>query len=112
RDPGPAAAEPQADPAAARSAARTRRILIRSAIAMLALIVAYLIPAWLLSGKVLPGTTVAGVDVAGLTAGAAAERLTERLGVQATADIAVKVGERRFSISPIKAGLSFDVAGT
>lgn len=102
---------PPAEPGPARRAGRTRR-LVRIAIGVLCLVLAYLIPAWMMSGKVLPGTTVAGVDVAGLTASEAAERLTDRMSALAAADIAVKVGERRFTISPLKAGLSFDVAAT
>jgi len=104
--------EPPEEPEPDGSAGRGRRLLILAAVGVLVMIVAYLIPAWIMSGKVLPGTTVGGVDVAGLTASAAAERLTERLGGQADADIAVKVGDRRFSVSPIKAGLAFDVTGT
>ncbi len=102
---------PREEPERARRPSRIRR-MARVTIAVLGLVLAYLIPAWILSGKVLPGTTVAGIDVAGLTASAAAERLTDRISAIADADIAVKVGERRFTISPLKAGLSFDVAAT
>ncbi len=81
-------------------------------IGVLCLVIAYLVPAWFMSGKVLPGTTVAGIDVGGMTSGEAAERLTDWFSVRANADIAVKVGQRRFSVSPLKAGLTFDVTGT
>lgn len=92
--------------------ARARRVVIYSAIGLLLLVLAYLVPAWFMSGKVLPGTHVAGVDVGGLTSGEAAELLSDRFGVRADADIAVKVGDRRFSVSPFKAGLAFDLTGT
>jgi vancomycin resistance protein YoaR len=89
-----------------------RRVLVVSLIAVVLLAVAYLVPAGMMTGKVLPGTTVAGVDLGGLTPREAADRLRERLGGQADADIAVKVGSRRFTVSPAKAGLAFDVDGT
>ncbi|MEV5412611.1 VanW family protein [Thermopolyspora sp. NPDC052614] len=103
---------PGAGAESAASTGRARRIVILTALGALGLLLAYLVPAWLMSGKVLPGTTVAGIDVGGLTSGEAAERLNDWFTVRESADIAVKVGPRRFTVSPLKAGLTFDAAGT
>jgi vancomycin resistance protein YoaR len=103
---------PSPPPASAKPEARRRRPVITVLAVTFLIGLVYLVPAAIMAGKVLPGTSVAGVDLGGLNPREAADRLRERLGGQADADIAVKVGDRRFAVSPAKAGLSFDVEGT
>ncbi len=97
---------------AAKPQARRRRPVITVLAVIFLVGLVYLVPAAIMAGKVLPGTSVAGVDLGGLNPREAADRLRERLSGQADADIAVKVGDQRFVVSPAKAGLSFDVEGT
>jgi vancomycin resistance protein YoaR len=58
------------------------------------------------------GTTVAGVDIGGRSPAAAAALLERELADVSAAPIAVVVGDVARTVSPRKAGLSLDAAGT
>ncbi|MFD9729635.1 VanW family protein [Streptomyces sp. NPDC059072] len=58
------------------------------------------------------GTRVRGVDIGGMSPAAAERKLTDALGPQATAPVAVRVGDRVEEVTPAAVGLSLDAAAT
>ncbi|MGP4011192.1 VanW family protein [Streptomyces sp. 4N124] len=72
----------------------------------------YLAGLLLAGGDIDTGTTVRGVDIGGLTRAEAAEKLEERLGEAASQDLAVTVGDRRGTVDPQRAGITFDIEET
>ncbi|WP_155055992.1 VanW family protein [Streptomyces blattellae] len=66
----------------------------------------------LAGGDIDPGTTVRGVDIGGLTRTEATRKLEERLGEAAPRELAVTVGDRRGTVAPQRAGITFDIEET
>jgi lipoprotein-anchoring transpeptidase ErfK/SrfK len=59
-----------------------------------------------------PGVTVLGLNVGGLTRAQAAARLRETFGERMKKNVAVKVGDRSFSLTMERIGLRFDAEKT
>jgi vancomycin resistance protein YoaR len=72
----------------------------------------YLAGLLLTGGEIQAGTTVRGVDVGGLTREEAARKLGRHLVEAGPRELAVKVGDRRGTLDPRQAGLSFDIGET
>ncbi|WP_210576945.1 VanW family protein [Streptomyces sp. GESEQ-4] len=72
----------------------------------------YLAGLLLAGGDIDAGTTVRGVDIGGLTREEASQKLKERLGEAASQDLAVTVGDRRGTVDPQGAGITFDIQET
>ncbi|QDY79423.1 hypothetical protein FQU76_26090 [Streptomyces qinzhouensis] len=58
------------------------------------------------------GTTVRGVDIGGLSESEARTKLEKELAAAAAAPLAVTVGDKKDTVDPTAAGLSFDTAET
>lgn len=67
---------------------------------------------WFWQDRVPPGVTVAGVEIGGLEADAATTLLEESLRAPGTEALPVAVEDRRTTLDPAVAGLSFDAAAT
>ncbi|WP_328438101.1 VanW family protein [Streptomyces sp. NBC_00444] len=72
----------------------------------------YLAGLLLAGGDIDAGTTVRGVDIGGLTREEASQKLKERLGEAASQGLAVTVGDRRGTVDPQGAGITFDIQET
>ncbi|MEV1083148.1 VanW family protein [Streptomyces sp. NPDC050211] len=72
----------------------------------------YLAGLLLAGGDIDTGTTVRGVDIGGLTRAEATRKLEERLGEAASQDLAVTVGDRKGTVDPQQAGITFDIEET
>ncbi|MGW0758913.1 VanW family protein [Streptomyces sp. NPDC002814] len=72
----------------------------------------YLAGLLLAGGDIDAGTTVRGVDIGGLTREEASQKLKERLGEAASQDLAVTVGDRKGTVDPQGAGITFDIQET
>ena len=66
-----------------------------------------------LAGDTVPRkATVAGVAIGGLSSADATTRLTEQLGPQQTATVALTAGAKSATVDPTAAGLTLDIPGT
>jgi vancomycin resistance protein YoaR len=72
----------------------------------------YLAGLLLTGGEIETGTTVRGVDIGGLSRAEATRKLEERLGAAGSRELAVTVGDRRGTVDPQRAGITFDVERT
>ncbi|GGW78056.1 VanW family protein [Streptomyces caelestis] len=72
----------------------------------------YLAGLMLTGGEIDSGTTVRGVAIGGLSRAEAVRKLERHLGAAGARELSVKVGDRRGTVDPRRAGLSFDVRET
>ncbi|MEV0694478.1 VanW family protein [Streptomyces sp. NPDC050388] len=72
----------------------------------------YLAGLLLTGGEIEAGTTVRGLDIGGLTREEAARKLEQHLAAAGPRTLAVQVGDRRGTIDPRQAGLTFDIRET
>jgi vancomycin resistance protein YoaR len=66
----------------------------------------------LTGGEIDAGTTVRGVEIGGLSRADAVRKLERRLEASGARAIPVRVGDRRGTVDPRRAGLSYDVRAT
>ncbi|TQE33329.1 hypothetical protein Sipo8835_18545 [Streptomyces ipomoeae] len=66
----------------------------------------------LTGGEIESGTTVRGVDIGGLSRAEATQKLERHLAAAGSQELAVKVGDRRGTVDPRQAGLTFDAQRT
>ncbi|MBG0857742.1 VanW family protein [Streptomyces spinoverrucosus] len=72
----------------------------------------YLAALLVTGGEIEAGTTVRGVDIGGLTRAEATTKLEQHLAATGPRKLAVKVGDRKGTIDPRQAGLTFDIQAT
>lgn len=72
----------------------------------------YLAGLLMAGGDIDAGTTVRGVNIGGLSRADAIRKLEERLGSAASRDLAVTVGDRKGTVDPRQAGITFDFEET
>ncbi|MEU6805901.1 VanW family protein [Streptomyces neyagawaensis] len=63
-------------------------------------------------GEIEAGTTVRGVDIGGLSREEAVHKLDDHLAAAGAKKLAVKVGDRKATVDPRRAGLTFDTERT
>ncbi|MFI0449655.1 VanW family protein [Actinomadura sp. 6N118] len=91
---------------------KNRRIVLLLVGVLIAGAMAVGFRAVMVAGEVPGGTRVAGIAIGGLSAAAAEAKLGRELADDAERPIAVMVGERRFGVVPVEAGLAVDVKST
>ncbi|MGY3205894.1 VanW family protein [Streptomyces sp. TE5632] len=72
----------------------------------------YLAGLLLTGGEIEAGTTVRGLDIGGLTREEAARKLEQHLAAAGSRKLAVQVGDRKGTVDPRQAGLTFDIRET
>ena len=86
--------------------------VISTAVLVLVVATLYVVAVVMTAGKTPSTTKVAGVNIGGLTIKDAKAKLEQTLGAAATKPITVEVDGKPYSIDPVSAGLTIDIAKT